>query len=85
MRSAPARAGVPRPAGAARALGARARVRDEHGSDADAAVAARLAASHSGWDELPETAILHAALRGRRADRLVDQIADWLDTRARAT
>jgi aminoglycoside phosphotransferase family enzyme/predicted kinase len=50
-----------------------------HGSDADAAVAARLGASFSGWDELPEEALL--TLRtGVAPERLVDQLADWIDT-----
>lgn len=51
------------------------------GSDAGPATAARLDASHSGWDELSEDAILsvRSAVDG---DVLVDQIADWLDTRA---
>lgn len=58
---------------------ARARTAGEHGSDADASVAARLGASFKGWDELPEEALL--ALRcGVDGDRLVDQVADWLDT-----
>jgi aminoglycoside phosphotransferase family enzyme/predicted kinase len=66
---------------ATRARRARGRLHDQHGSDADADVAARLGASHSGWDELPDEAIL--LLRsGVAADRLVDQVADWLDTGA---
>lgn len=49
-----------------------------HGSDAGAAVAARLGASFEGWDELPEEALL--TLRTAvPADALVDQLADWLD------
>jgi aminoglycoside phosphotransferase family enzyme/predicted kinase len=52
---------------------------DAHGSDAGPDVAARLGASYTGWDELPEQAILtlHSAVD---AELLVDQIADWLDT-----
>jgi hypothetical protein len=60
---------------------------DARGSDATPAVVARLGTSFSGWSERPEEAIL--TLRtGVPADRLVDQIglvdqiADWLDTRA---
>jgi hypothetical protein len=50
------------------------------GSDADAATAARLAASFSGWDELGAEAILH--VRGESGpDLLVDEIADWIDAR----
>jgi predicted kinase len=56
----------------------RRRPADARGSDAGADVAARLGARFSGWDELPEEAIL--ALRsGVDAGRLVDQVADWLD------
>lgn len=59
----------------------RARERDAagaRGSDAGAGVAAHLAASFSGWDELPEQALL--TLRtGVDADALVDQLADWID------
>jgi aminoglycoside phosphotransferase family enzyme/predicted kinase len=48
------------------------------GSDATAAVAARLAAAHSGWDELQESAIL--SVRPAAGTGLaVDQVADWLD------
>ena len=52
---------------------------DARGSDAGPAIAASLAASFSGWNELPEDAILtlHSSVD---ADMLVDQIADWLDT-----
>lgn len=54
---------------------------DARGSDAAPDVAARLVASFSGWDELSEDTIL--TLRSSvDADLLVDQIADWLDTRA---
>lgn len=54
---------------------------DAHGSDAGPAVAALLLADFNGWDELPENAIL--PLRSSvDADMLVDQIADWLDTRS---
>ncbi|MDP2710573.1 MAG: hypothetical protein Q8O56_05085, partial [Solirubrobacteraceae bacterium] len=49
------------------------------GSDATAPVAARLAADHSGWDELAETAIL-TVRPGAGAAIAADQIADWLDT-----
>ena len=52
-----------------------------HGSDADAAVAARLAARFSGWDELDPGALL-TLHTGVDADVLVHQLADWLDTRA---
>ncbi len=55
--------------------------RTARGSDASPAVAAQLAAQHSGWDELPETAIL-TVRPGAGAARVVDQIADWLDVRA---
>jgi predicted kinase len=51
-----------------------------HGSDASPAVAARLAARHSGWDELPETSIL-TVRPAAGAGWVVDQVADWLDTR----
>ena len=63
-------------------LARRARQREPagaRGSDAGAGVAARLAASFSGWDELPEEVLL--TLRtGVDADALVDQLADWIDT-----
>jgi hypothetical protein len=49
------------------------------GSVAGPVVAASLAASFSGWEELPEDAIL-TLHSGVDADMLVDQIADWLDT-----
>ena len=51
------------------------------GSDASPAVAARLAAVHSGWDELPEAAVL-AVRPGAGAELVVDQLADWLDIRS---
>jgi aminoglycoside phosphotransferase family enzyme/predicted kinase len=52
-----------------------------HGSDADPTVAARLGERYSGWDELPQDTIL--GLRpGGDTEPLVDQVADWLDTRA---
>ncbi|MEY2512765.1 MAG: uncharacterized protein QOJ89_123 [bacterium] len=51
------------------------------GSDAGAAVGARLDASHSGWDELSEDAILSVRC-ALNCDVFVDQVADWLDTRA---
>jgi aminoglycoside phosphotransferase family enzyme/predicted kinase len=51
-----------------------------HGSDASPAVVARLAARHSGWDELPEASIL-TVRPGAGAGWIVDQVADWLDTR----
>jgi aminoglycoside phosphotransferase family enzyme/predicted kinase len=51
-----------------------------HGSDASPAIAARLAARHSGWDELPEASIL-TVRPGAGAGWVVDQVADWLDTR----
>jgi uncharacterized protein len=52
---------------------------DARGSDAGPGIAASLAASFSGWDELLEDAILtlHSSVD---ANVLVDQIADWLDT-----
>ncbi len=54
-----------------------------HGSDADPTVAARLGERYSGWDELPQDTIL--TLRpGGATEPLLDQVADWLDTRARA-
>ena len=50
---------------------------DAHGSDAGRAIAARLAESYSGWDELREDMIL--TLRpGGDTELLVDQVADWL-------
>jgi predicted kinase len=49
------------------------------GSDASPSVAARLAGQHTGWDELPEAAI-HTVRPGAGAGRVVDEIADWLDT-----
>ena len=56
----------------------RRRPAEAHGSDAGPAVAARLGAEHSGWDELPDERIL--MLRsGVDADLLVDRVADWLD------
>lgn len=51
------------------------------GSDASPAIAARLGAGHSGWDELPEEMIL-TVRPGAGAGLDVDQIADWLDTRS---
>ncbi|HEV2060289.1 MAG TPA: ATP-binding protein, partial [Solirubrobacteraceae bacterium] len=51
------------------------------GSDASPAVAARLAADHSGWDELPEEMIL-TVRPGAGAGFVADQVADWLDTRS---
>jgi len=53
------------------------------GSDAAPAVVSRLGASFSDWDELPQGAILTLRSHGD-AELLVDQIADWLDTRASA-
>ncbi len=53
---------------------------DAHGSDAGVDVVARLAAGFSGWTELEDHAIL-AVRSGVDADLLVDQAADWLDTR----
>ncbi len=54
---------------------------DAHGSDADPAIAARLAADHSGWDELAAVAII--ILRtGVGGELLAGQVADWLDTTA---
>jgi aminoglycoside phosphotransferase family enzyme/predicted kinase len=53
---------------------------DARGSDAAPDVAARLAASFTGWDELPQEAILTLG-SSVVADMLIDQIADWLDTR----
>ena len=50
------------------------------GSDASPGVAARLAARHSGWDELAEAAIL-TVRPAAGAGAVVDEIADWLDTR----
>ena len=50
------------------------------GSDAAPAAVARLGASFSDWDELPQEAILTLRSHGD-AELLVDQIADWLDTR----
>ena len=53
---------------------------EARGSDAGAEVAARLGASHEGWDELTDDVVV--TLRtGAEADALVDQLADWLDTR----
>jgi len=54
---------------------------DARGSDAAPAVVARLGAGFSDWDELPQEAILTLRSHGD-AEPLVDQIADWLDTRA---
>ena len=51
------------------------------GSDASPAVAARLSAAHGGWDELPEDAIL-SVRPAAGAERVVGQIADWLDVRS---
>ena len=51
------------------------------GSDASSVVAARLGGQHSGWDELPENTILMVR-PGAGAELVVDQIADWLDTRS---
>lgn len=51
------------------------------GSDASPAVAARLAAGHSGWDELPEQMIL-TVRPAAGTDFVVDQIAGWLDARS---
>lgn len=51
------------------------------GSDATPAVAARLAAAHSGWDELPEAAIL-SVRPAAGASLAAGQIADWLDVRS---
>ena len=48
------------------------------GSDAGPDVAARLAAQHSGWDELPEEMML-TVRPGAGAGFVVDQIAGWLD------
>ena len=48
------------------------------GSDASPAVAAQLGAAHGGWDELPEEAIL-SVRPAAGAERVVGQIADWLD------
>lgn len=48
------------------------------GSDASPDVAARLAARHSGWDELPEAMIL-TVRPGAGAGFVVDQVAGWLD------
>ena len=59
------------------------RVQTARGSDASPAVVAQLAAQHSGWDELPETSVL-TVRPGAGAGRVVDQVADWLDTRPRA-
>ena len=56
------------------------RAQTARGSDASADVAARLAARHSSWDELAEAAIL-TVRPGAGASGVVDQIADWLDTR----
>ena len=57
------------------------RLSDARGSDAGAATAARLAASFSGWAELPEPAILR--VRGETDPGvLVDEIADWIDAHA---
>jgi uncharacterized protein len=53
---------------------------DARGSDADVDVAARLGAAFTGWDELDEHAIL-TVRTGVAADLLVDETADWLDTR----
>ncbi len=51
------------------------------GSDAAPEIAEQLAASYTGWSELPDGAIL--ALRaGVDPEQLVDQVADWLDTRS---
>lgn len=52
--------------------------RSARGSDASADVAARLAARHTGWDELPETMIL-SIRPGAGTGFVADQIADWLD------
>jgi predicted kinase len=54
--------------------------RTARGSDASPAVAARLAARHSGWDELPEASLL-TVRPGAGTGWIVDQVADWLDTR----
>ena len=51
------------------------------GSDAAPAAARQLGASFSDWDELPQEAILTLRSHGD-AGLLVDQIADWLNTRA---
>jgi uncharacterized protein len=61
---------------------ARARTAGEaRGSDAGVDVVARLGATFTGWEELDEDAIL-TVRSGVDADLLVDEIADWLDTRA---
>jgi aminoglycoside phosphotransferase family enzyme/predicted kinase len=54
---------------------------DARGSDAGVDVVARLGAVFTGWDELDEHAIL-TVRSGLDADLLVDEIAEWLDTRA---
>jgi len=61
---------------------ARARTADgARGSDAGVDVVARLGATFAGWKELDERAILPVR-SSIEADLLVDEIADWLDTRA---
>lgn len=51
------------------------------GSDAGPDIVARLGTEHTGWDELPDEVMLDVR-SAIDADLLVDEIADWLDTRA---
>lgn len=60
---------------------ARAAAHTASGSDAGPDVVARLAAEHSGWDELPDEVMLDVR-SSVDPDLIVDEIADWLDTRA---